>query len=605
MRFFMFATMMSTEVLRRVTPSATPVGTAVLRGWRTDFLRPSKAGGGAMGIVESGAEAVHGVLFDVAEAEVEPLDALELGAMYHRVEIDVERPDGSRERVFTYKPVPEPGFPFAPRPDYVQKMEVGVAEHGVDPAALEMVRASAERAASPHVYEAPRATPVVRDVDVIVVGGGISGVVAAVAAARQGAKTVLLERFGFLGGDGINCGTGLHSFFNVYQHEPKTDRVQLVGGIPWEIAERLVAAEGSLGHVEMEVGGKYLSVLTPVDPEVFKDVALQLCAEAGVEVLFHSWVADTVVEQGRIRGVIVESRSGREALLAKAVVDCSGDGDVAAAAGAELTHRRGETNWGMSLTFRLANVDLDRAAAQIGAADQVFQLAHATRFGEDEPHVCRLAVDMNSAWTEAVAKWGTRGRFLATSIHAGEATQMNCTMYGPVDPLSRDELSQAEAGLRSQLRAVVGFLRENIDGFERCHPVASSAAAGVRRSRIVHGRYEMTADDLVSGRDFDDAVGLFGLIDDKQTFVEGNGHYGIPYRCLLPVGVEGLLVAGRTVGQDDLVHTSTRMMANCMVQGQGAGTAAALAALGDVLPSELDVASLRAALVEADVILQT
>ena len=433
------------------------------------------------------------------------------------------------------------------------------------------------------------------------VGGGISGVVAAIASARQGARTVLVERQGFLGGDGINCGTGLHSFFNVYQRDPATERVQVVGGIPREIAEALVQARGSLGDVEMEIGGQSLSVLTPVDQEVFKDVALRMCRDAGVELLLHTWVTDALIERTREGGTRVvggkaESKGGREALRARVVVDCSGDADVAASAGAPFTHRKLEDNWGMSLTFRLGGVDLDAAARQIGEHDEVFQLARAQRFGDDEPHVCRLAVDMNTHWRDAVAKWGTRGRFLATSIHAGEATQMNCTMYGPVDSLSRDDLTAAELGLRDQIGAVVGYLRENIDGFSDCHVTASSASAGVRRSRVVHTRYELTPDDLTSGRQFDDAIGLFGLIDDKKTFIEGNGWYGIPYRCLLPEHVQGLLVAGRSVGQDDLVHTSTRMMTHCMVQGQGAGTAAALAALSDLNPSEVDANTLTEAL---------
>lgn len=601
MKFFMYATMMSTPVLRKTAPSARPVGTAILNGWRTEFLRPSKAGGGAMGIIPDAARRVHGVIFEVDDADLGPLDALELGAKYHRIKITVATPDGLLA-CSTYQPVPEAGYPFAPRPDYLAKMQAGADENGLPAECMESIRASAARAeAHEHVFEPPRAVPVTKEADVIVVGGGITGVVAAIASARQGARTLLIERSGFLGGDGIQCGTGLHSFFNVYKHEPATDRVQVVGGIPREIAENLVQARGSLGDVEMEIGGKYLSVLTPVDPEVFKDVALQMCRDAGVDLLLHTWVTDALIERDADGGTVVvgvktQSKSGREALKARVVVDCSGDADVAASAGAPFTHRAGADNWGMSLTFRLGGVDLDAAAAQIGAHDEVFQLARAERFGDDGPHVCRLAVDMNQHWKEAVARWGTRGRFLATSIHAGEATQMNCTMYGPVDSLDRDDLTAAELGLRDQIRAVVGYLRENIDGFGGCHVTGSPAAAGVRRSRVVHTRYELTPEDLLRGRQFEDAVGLFGLIDDKKSFIDGNGWYGIPYRALLPQQVEGLIVAGRSIGQDDLVHTSTRMMVHCMVQGQGAGTAAAVAALANQRPSEVDAMTLTEAL---------
>jgi len=152
--------------------------------------------------------------------------------------------------------------------------------------------------------------------------------------------------------------------------------------------------------------------------------------------------------------------------------------------------------------------------------------------------------------------------------------------------------------------AVVGFLRENVEGFEGCHPVATAAQVGIRRSRIVHTRYQLTKEDLVEGRQFDDAVGLFGVVDDKPTFIRDNRWYGIPYRCLLPESPAGLLVAGRNIGLDDVVNSSTRLTVSCMVQGQGAGTAAALAAREGVAPHELDPGVLRAALGEDGVILE-
>ena len=603
MRFFAYATMMSTDVMRATCPGARPAGTAVLAGWRADFFRRSKAGGGCMGVVRDGAARVHGVLFDIPEAEVAALDALETGACYHRADVAVATPDGRDLEAVTYGVQPEAGWPFSPLAAYVDRLRAGCAEHGL-PEHAEVLAALARAAARDHVHLPPRAIPVVRDVDVLVVGGGAAGVVAAVAAARNGASTALVERYGLLGGDVVGAATGLHSFFNTYQNDPPTERVQVVAGIPWELAGRLEQAEGSLGHVPLERGGRYLSVLTPIDPEVFKRVAAHLCLDAGVELLLHTFVSDVLVERGAVRGVVVESKSGREAIRAKVVVDASGDADVAAKAGAPHTHRKGPDNWGVSLTFRMAGVDLDAAAAQIAARDTVFQLARARRFGDEQPHVCRLAVDMNTGWAGAVKRFGTRGRFLATSVRAGEATQMNCTMFGPLDSVDRDDLALAEVGLRDQVAAVVGFLRENIDGFAGCYPAATAAQVGIRRSRIVHTRYQLTVEDLVAGRQFDDAVGLFGLIDDKQTFIEGNRWYGIPYRCLLPEGPEGLLVAGRCVGADNVVNSSTRMSVHCMTQGQGAGTAAALAARAGLPPSAVDPETLRGALREAGVLLE-
>ncbi len=158
--------------------------------------------------------------------------------------------------------------------------------------------------------EERRSTPVRLECDVLVAGGGTAGRVAALAAARRGASTVLVERYGFVGGTMINGAGPLHSFFNLWKAFPGVPKTQVVRGIPDEIVRRLVAAGGSFGHLEQTQGYSYDSVATIIDPEIFKHVMLEMLAEAGVKVLFHTWIADAVVEGGRVRGVFVESKSG-------------------------------------------------------------------------------------------------------------------------------------------------------------------------------------------------------------------------------------------------------------------------------------------------------
>ena len=188
------------------------------------------------------------------------------------------------------------------------------------------------------ITEAEREIPVKTKVDVLVVGGGTAGVAAAISAARLGAKTLVVERYGFLGGLVTGGPTGMHTFFNCYHDEdgipdPSKKR-HLIKGLPQEIVDRLKEAGGGLGHIELELSKRFISVLTPVDPEVYKWLAMEMVLEAGADVSLYTYVSDVITENSRVKGVIIESKSGREAVLAKAIVDCTGDANVAAWAGA-------------------------------------------------------------------------------------------------------------------------------------------------------------------------------------------------------------------------------------------------------------------------------
>lgn len=198
--------------------------------------------------------------------------------------------------------------------------------------------------------------------DVLVAGGGMAGIAAAIAAARTGAKTLLIDRNGWLGGMGIVGATGLHSFFNVFDAAPGAARTRVVAGIAQELVDRCQQSGGGIGHVRMERGGDFVSMLTPVEPETFKLVAAKMCLEAGVKLLLHTAVDEVQSTAGHIDGIVVWNKAGRTLIRAKQYIDCTGDGDLAAYAGAAFEHfKKGERGaYSAGFTFRLCNVDRSR-----------------------------------------------------------------------------------------------------------------------------------------------------------------------------------------------------------------------------------------------------
>ena len=443
-----------------------------------------------------------------------------------------------------------------------------------------------------HITEPARRVPIKAEYDVVVIGGGTAGVVAALAAARGGARTALVERYGFLGGTLIGGATGVHSFFNLYKHAPATEKKQIVKGIPQEMVDRLTEAGGGLGHVEMLLGYDFTSMLTPCEPEVFKLVANRMCKEAGIDLLFHTLIVDAFAVGGQARGLIVESKSGREAILAKRVIDCSGDGDAAARMGAPFTLFKGEANYGVAMTFRVANVDLDRAAGFLRGKNALTQHAVAVKYGGSRESTIRIGANFK-AWDSGWESSGTRGWLLSTGIRENDLTYLNCTGVFNLDSLSRDDLAAAEVQLREQVHAMTGFLRRAVGGFEDAHVSATSVQAGVRRTRIIGCQYDLPREAVLEGWSFPDEVARYGFIDNAQYFVKDNGTYGVPYRCLVPKNVDNLLVAGRLISTDQVVHNSTRNTALSMACGQAVGTAAALSLELGVTTAELDSRALR------------
>jgi hypothetical protein len=440
--------------------------------------------------------------------------------------------------------------------------------------------------------------------DVAVTGGGMAGIAAAIAAARNGAKTILIEKNGWLGGIGIVGATGLHSFFNIFDAHPGAERMRVVGGIAGELVERVTQRRGGMGHVRMERGGNFVSMLTPVEPETFKYVAAEMCLEAGVRLLLHTVVDEIYATDGHVENLVVWNKAGRSLIHARQYIDCTGDGDIAAYAGAPYLAFGPEDPGAYSagFTFRLVNVDLVALEADLEARSLITQLAHAVKPGMQKPDLVRLGIDMQKLKTQGVEN--VPDYFLSSSVRPREITYCNCINYGPNDGLDPDTLTKAEVYLRSRVLEIANIFREKFAGCENCYIAGPAPAVGQRRGRAIRALYELTRDDCTSGRQFEDQIGCFSFIDNPHDFVVDAGAYGIPYRVLIPREVDNVLITGRMISVDLAAHNSTRNTVACLLQGQAAGTAAALASQREITPKLVDVELLQEKLSNQGVLLK-
>lgn len=420
------------------------------------------------------------------------------------------------------------------------------------------------------VVESPRRTPVAADVDVLVVGGGPTGVGAALAAAREGARTLVIERQGMLGG--VWTAGLLNPFFDFAQK----------GWLVAELVERLQKAQAwrtwKFSHT--------------FDTEAMRLLLETMLAEAGGASWYYSFVTDAIVERGRVRGAIVESKSGREAVLAKVVIDCSGDGDLAARAGVPFRLGRipDSSCQPMTLMFEIG-----------GLADWVQTSA------EDLYDAMRTAIERNALPVALPFGRVNYAPWIINVPRAGAGVVQATHVY-QVNPLNARELTRATIDARRQANDLVTVLR-HIPGLENVELLQTAAAIGVREARHLAGRYTLTLDDLRAGRRFDDAVtfGAFGVDIHEVKRDEKSAHgtrirpYQIPYRCMLPQSVGGLILAGRCISGTHEAHASYRVTGTCMAMGQAAGLAAALAAGENRQPAEIDGAALRQALLQRGV----
>lgn len=443
--------------------------------------------------------------------------------------------------------------------------------------------------------------PILDQADVVVVGGGTSGYVAAVAAARSGARTILIERNGFLGG----TATGTYNTNLSSSYDSFGDRI--MGGIPWEVIERLATVEGALFR-KVKRG-----VRTPAQifPEMTKAVALEMVHEAGVTLYLHTWAGDVIREDGRITGLVVQSKSGRQAILGQTFVDCSADADVVHWAGAPYEQLDRDESWITTLDLTVANIDASRALAW--ACEVEGRISGAAPDSIDDNAGLKPMVQF-------VVK-GPAGEYLPDGTFYRERRNLSvkmlihrsvCRVQGHVSIDGTDvrQLTWAEYDCRRQAMADFHYLREHVPGFEDAFVVGQSPL-GVRETRRTIGEYVITIDDILQQARFEDVVGLnsraidMHMADDRFSIKMLEGNHDIPLRALIPRGTQNLLVAGRCISSDHKANASLRGGGTCMITGHAAGTAAALAALENIAIPDLDVAKLQQTLLDQKAVLST
>jgi len=425
-------------------------------------------------------------------------------------------------------------------------------------------------------------TPVVVETDVLVVGGGPAGQAAAVAAARAGTEVTLVERYGYLGG--LASGGMV-----LVLDDMCAEREVSVGGIALEIIDRMKILGACVapppddwfrndtdvrdrwvrwGFEELYARRKPKPIVysASFDPEGWKQASQEMVLEAGVHLRLHSWFSRTLVEDGAVRGVVVETKSGRQALRGRIVIDATGDGDVFGSAGAPAV----QGSYIMTLVHRLADVDT----------------AAALRFERDDPETARrLDAEIKQMLGGAWDMW-----WLLTPRPG--VVWCNCPHIPGYNGLDPEHLTHIEIESRRRFMKVIDFVRARYPGFERAYVLDAAPQVGVRQTRLLDGEYVVTREDVLERRTFHDVV------------ARGRDYY-TPYRSLVPKRVDGLLVAGRCYSATPEAQRLSREIPPVMVMGEAAGTAAALSLEGNVAPRHVDVAVLQKRLVAQGVNLGT
>lgn len=420
--------------------------------------------------------------------------------------------------------------------------------------------------------------PVMAETDVLVVGGGPAGVSAAFAAARMGERTLLIEQFNCLGGIAT---AGGHGHIVLYSSWGTHERV--VGGIIWEMAQRVTAA----GY------GVCNNSASDFEVEGMKRVLEEMAVECGCSLLYHTFFLDALVEDGRVVGAVVAAKNGRCAILAKRLIDCTGDGDVAARAGCGFDYGDEETGLcqPMTLMFAIGGIDIEKVRAfQKEVGDDTLRPVwkKAQDDGFMRPFQSRI---MGWWWTPTRPDW----------------LGINFTHILNVDARRAEDLTAATLEGRRQAYEAVEVYRRYVPGMEDCYMLSTPNTVGVRESRRIHCAYRLTKADLLAEREFDDTIGYgsffidihntVGIGMDRKTVYPRTGFkYQIPYRILVPQGIGDLLVAGRCASADHETLGSLRVMPQCGVMGQAAGVAAVLSLRSDTPPARVDVGAVQAAL---------
>jgi hypothetical protein len=471
------------------------------------------------------------------------------------------------------------------------------------PAGAALGQTNQAKEATSDFYEEPVKRLPVKRFDVVVAGAGTAGVVAALAAAGQGAKTLLIERKGYPGGTVVEGGTALHSFFNLWKAFPGVAKRQVVKGIPQDIVDRLIKAGGTSGHAEAIAGYNYDSVCTAIDTEIYKLVTFEMLVEAGVTCAMNTLLAGAIMEGSRIKGVIAESRAGREAIFANSFVDCTAYGDLAAFAGAKYTE---PNDYGVANSIGVGGVNVERYAEYLQSQGEFTQLAKGTRGGR-EGQIVRLDGSSRALPAEFRTEASRAGlSTIMTTVQDDYFMFIKVGVQMSVSPTNRDAVSLTELELRKRQAKAIELFRKYIPGCEKAFIARTSPSLNIRRARVIACDYDVTRSDVLNAVHFDDDVFAYGFHDSAPRLqIKNGGTYGIPYKALRVAGVENLCAAGMMITSNHDAHMSTRNTVCCMGQGQAAGTAAALCSQKRVGTRELAYSALRNALLKAGVVIDS
>ena len=454
-----------------------------------------------------------------------------------------------------------------------------------------------ERPKTPELVNlSSRPAIVAADTDVLVVGGGLAGIGAAMGAAEAGARVILTERYGFLGGNATVALVMPLMSFHTQRAASVPTRAQnlmpsdhqngdpVIAGALRKLLERLVATGGAISPSE-ETG-----FVVPFDPEAFKLVSLDLLDGVGVQILFHAF-ASGIYGMSRVEGVVFESKSGPIVIKAKIIVDCTGDGDIAALAGAPYEVGRDDDAMVQPMTLMFRMVGFHRRSFE--------------EYVKEHPDQWRGVHGLWDLIERATATGELelpREDLLFFGTPHAEEISVNSTRIIQVLGTDVWDLTYAEFQSRRQMRQIANFLKRYVPGFGDSYVVQSGVQIGVRETRRIMGDYQLTADDVLAARKFPDVVarGTYPIDIHNPT---GKGTilkrlppgeaYDIPLHCLLPKGLDNLLVAGRCLSGTHEAHSSYRVMPISMATGQAAGVCAALAALGNQATREVMVPSVQ------------
>ena len=473
--------------------------------------------------------------------------------------------------------------------------------------------------------------------DVIVVGGGSAGMNAALAAARSGARTALIERFGHPGGTAFELGNSI-SFHN-NRKEP------IVGGIAQEIVDRMVIAGGAMqgGHLPNPSG--ICGSFTPLESDVMKLVLLEMMDEAGVVMYLHSAFVEPIMDDTTIAGVVIHNKSGTQRLSARVVIDSTGDADVASRAGVKVQQDTPDTALNATLMFRIASVDTDTFIADFRREPHKMTLledpylrtlpgmtperimAEDVESIYDAPYLYLANIVRDYIPEKDWPEWEITGTdkpnwgklaFLGSRVQVTPSPVRKDVLYVNATAIKFDATdgsawSRAELEGQQQIHMILGIFRRYLPGFSDCYLLGSMPKVSIRASRRIEGEYELTRDDVAEGRRFPDGIARGAYPMSVQPteqanvrlhlYVKDGGDYDVPYRCLVPKGVDGLLVAGRCLSATREASGSARIGATCQAYGHAAGVAAAMAADEEIAPRDVDAGRLRQLLLEQKAII--